>query len=99
MPKAKFENTLSPVGGLALNVVIPRNNGKWSIYNELFYSAYNTTALYNDFHTAERYEIHNYTVGYTYGKINNMLRLKYPLKKAFIFANAGLSNGFIIHEN
>jgi hypothetical protein len=98
LPKAKFGNTLSPVGGLSLNVVIPRNNGKWSIYNELFYNSYNTTAVYNDFHSAEYYDIHYYKVGYAYGKINNMLRFKYPLKNAFIFVNAGLSNGFILHE-
>lgn len=98
LPKSKFENTLSPVGGLVFNVVIPRNNGKWSIYNELFYNTYNTTAEYNDFHSAENYDIHNYKVGYTYGKINNMLRFKYPVKKAFVFVNAGLSNGFILHE-
>lgn len=98
LPKAKFENTLSPVGGLTLNVVMPRNNGKWSIYNELFYSSYYTTSVYNDFRSNENYNIHNYTVGYSYGKINNMLRYKYPIKKAYIFINGGLSNGLILHE-
>lgn len=98
LPKAKFDNSINPTGGLFMNIVLPRNNGKWSIYNELMYSRYNTKAVYNDFSSEENYEIHHYKVDYSYAKLNNMLRFKYPIGKIHGFVNAGISNGFIVSE-
>lgn len=98
LPKVKFDNSITPTGGLFLNFVLPRNNGKWSIYNELTYSRYNTKAFYNEFYSNENYMIHNYKVDYTYCKVNNMLRFKYPIGKLHGFVNAGISNGLIVRE-
>jgi len=98
LPKAKFDNSISPIGGLSVNFVLPRNNGKWSIYNELIYSRYNTNAVYNKFTSNENYEIHHYNADYSYAKINNMVRYKYPIGKMNVFANAGVSYGLIVAE-
>lgn len=98
LPKVKFDNSINPTGGLFMNIVLPRNNGKWSIYNELMYSRYNTKAVYNDFSSEENYEVHHYKVDYSYAKLNNMLRFKYPIGKIHGFVNAGISNGFIVSE-
>jgi hypothetical protein len=38
------------------------------------------------------------TIGYSYVKMNNMLRLKVPFKKTFVYLNAGISNGYLFHE-
>ena len=37
-------------------------------------------------------------IGYSYLKINNMLRFKYPVGSFFVFINAGMSNGIAIRE-
>jgi len=38
--KVKLNKDFSPTGGVSLNIVFPRNNGKWSLYNELLYNSY-----------------------------------------------------------
>ena len=98
LPKAKFANTISPTAGLFINIVIPRNEGRWSIYNELVYSKYKTSAVYNNYYTDNNYQIHHYKVDFSYGKLNGMLRYKYPLGKLNAFVNAGFSFGFIVDE-
>ena len=98
LPKAKFANTISPTAGLFINIVIPRNEGRWSVYNELVYSRYNTSAVYNNYQSDDNYQIHHYKVDISYGKVNGMIRYKYPLGKLNAFANAGFSFGFIIDE-
>ncbi len=98
LPKAKFANTFSPTFGVFANIVKPRNDGRWSLCNELIYSKYSTTAIYNDFHSNDNYQIHHYSVDFTYGKINSMLRYKYPIAKFKIFADAGFSFGLIVNE-
>lgn len=98
LPEANFENSLNIAGGFFFNIVLPRNNNRWSIYNELFYTRYNTNAVFNNYQNDNRYEIHNYNVGYSYLKLNNMVRYKYPIGNVFCFVNGGLSYGLIINE-
>lgn len=38
------------------------------------------------------------TIGYTYLKMNNMLRFKYPIGRLQVYSNVGISNGFAIKE-
>ncbi|WP_187696154.1 outer membrane beta-barrel protein, partial [Xanthovirga aplysinae] len=84
--------------GLFLDVVLPRNQRRLSIYNELLFSSYNVEGRYTNF-VDQNYYDENYTkIGYSYLKMNNMIRFKYPLKNSFIYLNAGMSNGFAIKE-
>jgi len=94
--KATFKNQLSLAGGVFMNLVFPRNNGKWSIYNELFCSSDVTSSFYNDYHSATYYQKANMNIGGYYLKMNNMIRYKYPVKSIFCFVNAGMSNGYAI---
>ena len=98
LPEADFDNSLNFSGGLFFNIVLPRNNEKWSIYNELFYTKYNTSAVFNNYQNDNRYEIHNYNVGYSYLKLNNMLRYKFPIGNVSCFVNGGISSGLIVDE-
>ncbi|MDD4968124.1 MAG: hypothetical protein PHT07_01715 [Paludibacter sp.] len=96
LTKATFKNNLSLAGGLFMNVVIPRNNGKWSIYNELYFSSDISSGQYTNFNNAECYQKHEMNIGAYYVKINNMVRFKYPVSKWFCFVNAGISNGLAL---
>jgi hypothetical protein len=98
LTKAKFENNLSLAGGLFMNIVFPRNNGKWSFYNELFFNSNVAHCFQNNYIHEEYYQKHTMDLGALYLKINNMFRFKYPVGKAFCFVNAGMSNGFVLIE-
>lgn len=85
--------------GLFLDLILPRNQGKWSICNELVINSYKINGSYNDYVHENQYTITHTTIGYSHLKINNMLRYKYPVKGIFIYLNAGFSNGFAISES
>jgi hypothetical protein len=89
--KLKSSNNFS--GGLFCDFILPRNRGKWSINNELLYSSYKMSGHYDDYYSPASLEI-----GYTYLKLNNMLRYKYPIGSFFPFINIGISNGVFVRE-
>jgi len=83
-----------------MDVVLARNQRKWSIYNELLLSSYMTNGYSEEFFSEEYYKIYNNDIGYTYLKMNNMLRFTYPVsgQDFYVFANLGISNGYAISE-
>jgi len=84
---------------LFLNVIIPRNNGKLSIYNELNFTHYNISGQYDkaDLYAPTNNFSHTYT-NFIYAHLNvvNMVRYRYPLKGFALFMGVGMSNGFAI---
>lgn len=95
---AGYQPSVNFTAGLFLDVVFPRNHGKWSINNELICSSYKVDGRYDIYTNENKYTIVYTTIGYTYLKINNMVRFKYPVGKFFLYLNGGLSNGFAITE-
>jgi len=95
---ANYDKSANLSAGVFLDVILPRNQGKWSFYNELLYSSYEVTGRYNDYEHENRYLISTTTIGYSYLKLNTMIRFKYPIGNMHIYLNAGISNGFAISE-
>jgi hypothetical protein len=95
---ADYNKSINFTTGLFFEVILPRNNGKWSVCNELILTSYQTDGSYNDYTNENKYTYTNTTFGYTYLKLNNMLRYKYPVGKLFIYLNGGISNGYAIVE-
>jgi hypothetical protein len=98
LAKGDFSTSVNPTAGLSLEVVLPRNLAKWSIHNELAYSAYQVEdAWVNPDHFDDRVVLT--TIGWTYIKLNNLVRYRYPSgSDRQIFINAGISNGIAISE-
>ncbi len=92
----KFSTSKDITIGLFLNIVLPRNQGKFSINNELMYTHYSVEG--NGSHYNSWGPIGDYyeSIEFSYIKMNNMLRYKFPLKKIHLFLNAGSSIGFAI---
>jgi hypothetical protein len=85
--------------GLSLDLLLARNQRKWSLYNELILSSYNVSSHSENIENANKYFIYDTKIGYSYIKLNNMMRYTYPVnEKTFVFANAGFSNGFALAE-
>ncbi|MFZ4726050.1 MAG: hypothetical protein ACOYMD_11460, partial [Paludibacter sp.] len=93
-----FENNISFAGGATLNLVFPRNNGKLSFYNELFYCSDVSNYDYKEYYNNGYFQLHSISIGGYYIKLNNMLRYKYPIGDLFCFGNAGISNGLAFKE-
>ncbi len=88
---AKYPNSENFTAGVAFDIILPRNHGKWSICNELAFSSFKTSGQY-----ADKYQTTYTTLGFSYLEMNNMLRFKYPLGKVAIYLNSGISNGYAI---
>lgn len=93
-----FPNTYSVVAGVFADFILPRNERKWSIYNELLYSHYTVSEGFKDFTNENNYRNVEGELGYSYLKVNNMVRFRYPLGSFKVFANGGLSNGYAFKE-
>ncbi len=84
--------------GVYANLVLSRNQRKWSFYNELAFSPYAVDNYYEIYISENEYAYYTTTLGYSYLKLNSMARFTYPFGKTFVFINAGMSNGFAISE-
>jgi hypothetical protein len=93
-----FSQSVNPSIGLSFDYVFPKNQGKWSINNELLFSSYHVSGKYTDYKHENQYSIINTEFDYSYLKLNNLVRYKYPIGSAFMFVNAGMSNGIAISE-
>ncbi|MCB8994688.1 MAG: hypothetical protein H6538_03665 [Bacteroidales bacterium] len=94
LENTNYGQSLNFTGGLFFDLIFPRNFGKSSFCNEFIYTTYKLDgkAIDNANHT-------RYTeFGYSYIKLNNMLRYRIPVNNTFLFFNAGLSNGIAINE-
>ena len=95
---AGYKPSVNFSAGLFMDVILAGNQGKWSIYNELILSSYKIDGRYDEYVNENKYAITYTTLGYSYVKMNNMLRFKYPVGKFFLFLNAGISNGYAVSE-
>lgn len=98
LQNASYTQSTNFSGGLFFDIVLPRNRRKWSINNELLFSSYNSSGHYEKIENEDRYRITSTELGYSYIKLNNMVRFKYPISKFFVYFNLGISNGLAITE-
>ncbi len=85
-------------GGLFLEAILPRNQGKWSLYNELLFTSYRLAGRYDNYTDEDRYTINHTEIGHDYIKLNTLVRFSYPVGILRVYTNVGMSNGFAINE-
>lgn len=93
-----YNTSLNFSSGLFFDFFLHRNHGKWSINNEILFSAYKMRGKYDEFENENYHTLTTTEIGYKYLKINNLIRLKYPVGQLFMFINGGISNGISIGE-
>ncbi len=89
---ANLSNSINVTGGLYLDYLLPRNLKKWSVCTEFLYSSYKFDATIKE----NNYSTTYFTLGYSYLKMVNMVRYKYPVGKCILFINGGISSGYAI---
>jgi hypothetical protein len=80
------------------NIVFPRDQGRLSFDNELMFMSYKTNGQYRDDNNVDIYTISYSSFGFSYIKLNNLLKFKFPVKRVFLFAEGGISNGIFISQ-
>ncbi|MBZ0242366.1 MAG: PorT family protein, partial [Bacteroidales bacterium] len=95
---ADYNSSINISAGLFFDIILPVTKGRWSINNELLFSSYKVEGSYTDFKHADYYTISDTEIGYSYLKLNTLIRYKHPVGNVFLFFNGGMSNGFAISE-
>ncbi|NJK97916.1 MAG: PorT family protein [Bacteroidales bacterium] len=98
LENAGFDPSINFSGGTSFEIILPRNLKKWSINNEILFSSYSFQGKYLDMENERNFTLSTTKIGYSYLKMNNLIRYKYPLKNIHIYINAGISNGFALSE-
>ena len=91
-----FSKSTNFTAGLTFNVILPRNQRRWSIMNELLVSSYKANGYYHVYTDQNYYYNMTINIGLTYLKMNNLLRFNYQIGSIHLFMNAGISNGIIL---
>jgi hypothetical protein len=96
--EAGYNPSINFSSGIFFDLILPRNQGKWSFNNEILFSKYKAMGSYKEYESENNYAITTTEIGYSYFKINNLVRFKYPIGHLFLFINGGVSSGFAINE-
>lgn len=96
LTEVDFPISTNFTAGISLDIVLPRNFGRWSFNNEITFTSYSTESSYLDYTHENRYITTETELAFSYLKINTMLRGNFPIDKFVLFANIGFSNGFMI---
>ena len=89
-----YTNSVRPVISLSLNMVLPRNRGKWSIYNELGYKSYGFQNTYEISKTENHHIKQTTSLAASYIKLTNLLRYQIPDKEVRTYFQLGISSSF-----
>lgn len=98
LTEINYKQSSNFTAGIFFDIIQPRSLGKWSVNNELLYTSYSMTGSYNNYEHENKYVIKTTELGYSYIKMNNLLRYKYQIGKMYIYINGGISNGYAIKE-
>lgn len=93
-----FNGSLNPTAGIFLDLVLPRNQGRWSVNNELLFTTYKLEGTYQNYTSENQYEITTSTIGMSHLTLHTMLRFNRNMGVFDFFANVGLTNGISIGE-
>ena len=88
-----FPSSTNITGGLFLELCFPGKKRDWSFESELMYTSY---------HVKQSYDKSNfnytYAFGFTYLKLNNLIRYNFSTEKFRSYLNVGFSNGVAISK-
>jgi hypothetical protein len=94
--ETEFKNT-SYIGGGSIEILIPRNRRKWSVYNEVVIKPYKLEGHYENQETHYYLEKVDFRFDYNYIGLGTMVRYHIlPGKKVHSFLNAGIANNFML---
>jgi hypothetical protein len=97
---ADYTSSPSLTIGLFVDIVFTKNLGRWSVNNELNFLSHTITGKSTVQTDPNQYSEGDITLDLSYLKLSNMLRYRLYSKEGIsVYANFGVSNGFMIAEN
>lgn len=92
LTEPSFPSSTNIAAGVFADAVFPKNNGRWTIKNELLFTTYSTEADYH-YTTTTNEDIDVKTkIGNTLLRLNTIIRFNIPINKVALFIDAGIGN-------
>jgi hypothetical protein len=85
------------IGGFC-NIILPRTQDRLIIRNELLFTTYKVKGFNLDSNDPNIYTNTYTSIGYSYIKLNNLIRFRQRVKNLYLFVNGGISNGVSVSE-
>ena len=80
------------------NIIFPRSQDRWLLRNELLFTSYKVNGFNLDSKDPNIYTNTYTSIGYSYIKLNNLIRFRQQVKKSFLFVDGGITNGITVSE-
>lgn len=96
LDRLNFPVSQGVTAGISLNILIPRTQKRFSIYNDLTFSNYKVVDRKEEFSDEQNYTKTTSTLAFGYVKLTNMVRYQIPTGKMGLFFNLGFSQGMMI---
>lgn len=98
LTEVNYPWSINFAGGVAANFFFPRHLGRWSFNNEVIYSSFLTSGVYNNEINSTNYSNTETQIGTSSMKINTMFRGHLPINYSTLFMDIGISNAFVISK-
>lgn len=97
LTSTKFSNSFNTTGGVAVDLLMQRNNQKWLFRNEFQITSFTCSGSGKSVNPyGLGYVLSNNTIGFNQLKINNLIRYNLRAKGVAPFINLGISNAFTL---
>lgn len=91
--EGKYDNTVGPLLGVALEIPVARNRQQFSLNGELFYKEIKAGSVIEGI---ENYSVHHVDFKLSYLQLNVLARYTYPGKVVKPYGTAGMGNAFAV---
>jgi hypothetical protein len=82
--------------GASLDIILPRNHQKWSIYNEFRWRPYQVSAVYQEIKSDQYFSTSKLSFDVSYTHLVSMARYRHSIRKVEPFVNAGIFNALAV---
>ena len=99
LTRTEYDPSFNPTLGIGIDFILPRNMRRWSFANDLMYTSYNVEGTFEVSSTPTSYNLRRTVFEFSYIKLMNLARYRFPISSGSVYVNAGISNGFAISSN
>lgn len=93
------DNSIDPTGGVYIDIILPFDQQKWSIRNEVAIIDLQRRGSYRNIIDESNYRLTTIDLQFTHFKMNHLIRYTYRLPKLELLLNGGVSHAFLINES
>lgn len=98
LTREDFSNSVDFAGGIFIDIILPFDKKRWSIYNEVLITQLSTATLNQNRPLGDSYTNRGVELAFTQLRVNTFFRYTYSLGKFSLFINPGVAHAFTLNH-